>query len=51
MRIEPDGGRRSIIEIDYLKDYGEEKWKEDFIRIWGLKCLLDNQHVLVQIGR
>ena len=53
LRIEPRE-RRSIKEIDYLNDYGEKKEKEDFIRIkWpdGLKCVLDNQHVLVQIGR
>ena len=51
MRIEPEW-RRSIKEIDYLNDYEEKKEKEDFIRIeWGLKCVLDNQHVLVQIRR
>ena len=46
--------RRSIKEIDYLNDYGKKKEKEDFISIgWpnGLKCVLDNQHVLVRIKR
>ena len=58
MRIEPRE-RKSIKEIDYLNDYEEKKEKEDFIRIggtlrdgWdGLKCVMDNQHVLVQIER